>query len=163
MATLMGIALIILGLCVLVAPVLAGAVTVMLVGGFMAIAGLVECVHSFRTTGSLSRVIWLLVGIFTTLCGVLVTVHPILGLSFLTMLLVIYFLTDGLVKLFAAFNISIYRGWFICNGLFSFLLAYLIGANWPLSGGWAIGVLMGLNFIFTGVMALAIRKEQPTT
>ncbi len=162
MATLTGIALIILGLCVLVAPIAAGAVTVMLVGGLMGVAGLFECVHAFRTTVPLSRVIWLLVGIVTLLCGVLVAVHPILGLSFLTMLLVIYFLADGLVKIFAAFNFSVYRGWFIGNGIFSFLLAYLLGANWPLSGGWAVGVLMGLNLIFTGMMALAVGKEIPT-
>jgi uncharacterized membrane protein HdeD (DUF308 family) len=160
MATLMGIVLIVLGICILAVPVVAGAVTVMLVGGLMAIAGLVECLHAFRTTPPLSRAIWLLVGIATLLCGVLVMSHPILGISFLTMLLVIYFIADGFVKIVAAFNFAVHRGWFLINGLLSILLAYLIGSNAPLSGGWAIGVLVGINFIFTGMMALAIGKER---
>jgi uncharacterized membrane protein HdeD (DUF308 family) len=156
MATLMGIALIILGVCVLAAPIVAGAVTVMIVGGLMAIAGFIECLHALRATESFSRVVWFLVGLVTLLCGALVTAHPILGLGFLTVLLVVYFFTDGLVKIAAAFNFAVFRSWFIINGLLSFLLAYLIGSNWPLSGGWAVGVLVGLNFIFTGIMALAI-------
>ncbi|MFA5159052.1 MAG: DUF308 domain-containing protein [Candidatus Omnitrophota bacterium] len=160
MATLMGIVLIILGVCILAAPIVAGTVTVMIVGSLMAIAGLVECVHAFRTTALFSRVIWLLVGLATLLCGVLVMAHPILGLSFLTILLLIYFFTDGLVKITAAFYFAAYRGWFIINGFLSFLLAYLIGSNWPFSGGWAIGVLVGINFIFTGIMALAVGEER---
>ena len=162
MAILMGIVLIILGVCVLAAPLAAGTITVLLVGGLMALAGLVECVHAFRTTALLSRVIWLLVGFATLLCGALVMAHPILGLSFLTILLTIYFFMDGLMKIAAAFHFAAYRGWFITNGLLSFLLAYLIGSNWPLSGGWAIGVLVGINFIFTGIMALAVGEERST-
>jgi uncharacterized membrane protein HdeD (DUF308 family) len=160
MATLMGILLIILGVCILAAPIVAGAVTVMMVGVFMALAGLVECVHAFRTPVPLSRVIWLLVGLATLICGALVMGHPLFGFSFLTILLTIYFFTDGLMKIAAALHLAAYRGWFIINGLLSLLLAYLIGSNWPLSGGWAVGVLVGINFMFTGVMALAIGKER---
>ncbi len=160
MATLMGIVLIILGVCILAAPIVAGVVTVMMVGILMAVAGLVECVHAFRTPGALPRVIWLLVGLVTLICGVLVMAHPIFGLSFLTILLTIYFFTDGLTKIAAAFHFSAFRGWFITNGLLSFLLAYFIGANWPLSGGWAIGVLVGINLIFTGAMVLAVGRDR---
>lgn len=158
MAMFMGIVLIILGVCILAAPVVAGTVTVMLVGGLMAVAGLVECVRALRTTG-LSRVTWLLVGLATLLCGVLVIAHPILGLGFLTILLAVYFFADGFMKIAAAFNLAVFRGWFIISGLLSFLLAYLIWSNWPLSGGWAVGVLVGINFIFTGIMALVVGEE----
>ena len=162
MATLMGIALIVLGVCILAAPLVAGTVTVMLVGILMVLAGLVECIHAFRTT-ALPRVIWLSVGFATFLCGALVMAHPLFGLSFLTILLVIYFFADGLTKSAAAFHFVAYRGWFVTNGLLSFLLAYLIGSNWPLSGGWALGVLVGINFVFTGIMTLAVGKELSTT
>lgn len=160
MAALMGIVLIVLGVCVLAAPLVAGAVTVMLVGGLMAVAGLVECVHAFRTATPLSRTVWYLVGLATFLCGALVMAHPLLGLGFLMVLLVIYFFADGLMKMAAAFHFSAHRVWFIANGLLSFLLAYLIGSNGPLAGGWALGVLVGINFIFTGIMALVVGDER---
>jgi uncharacterized membrane protein HdeD (DUF308 family) len=129
MAALMGIVLIVLGVCILAAPIVSGIVSVMLVGGLMAIAGFVECFHAFRMAASLPRIIWFLAGLATLLCGALVMAHPIFGLSFLTILLVIYFFADGLMKIAAAFHFAAYRGWFITNGLLSFLLAYLIGGE----------------------------------
>jgi uncharacterized membrane protein HdeD (DUF308 family) len=155
----MGIVLIVLGICVLAAPVVAGTVTVMLIGGLMAVAGLVECARALRTTAAFSRGTWLLVGIVTLLCGLLVLAHPILGLGFLTILLAVYFFADGFTKIVAAFNLAAFRAWFIISGLLSFLLAYLIWSNWPISGGWAVGVMVGINFIFTGILALAVGEE----
>lgn len=159
MAMFMGIILIIMGACALAAPVVVGAVTVMIIGGFMVIAGLAECFHALRTATVLSRITWLLMGLVTLISGVLVMAHPIFGLSFLTLLLAAYFFADGLMKIVAAFNFAVYRGRFIFGGILSFILADLIWLNWPLSGGWAIGVLVGINLIFTGMLVLAVREE----
>ncbi|MFH0839731.1 MAG: DUF308 domain-containing protein [Candidatus Omnitrophota bacterium] len=159
MATFMGIVLVVLGVCVLAAPVAVGAATVMIVGGLMAIAGLVECFHALRAQTMPSRVTWLLVGLVTLICGVLVMVHPILGLGFLTILLAVYFFADGFMKIVAAFNFAAHRGRFIFGGILSFILAYLIWSNWPLSGGWAVGILVGVNLIFTGALVLAVGSE----
>ena len=158
MATLMGIVLIILGVYMLAAPVVAGAVTVVIIGGLMALAGIVECFHALRMAG-LSRFTWLIVGLVTLLCGVLVMAHPIFGLGFLTILLAIYFFVDGFTKIVTAFRLAVRRGWFITSGLLSFLLGYLIWVNWPLSGAWAVGILVGVNFIFTGILALAVGEN----
>ena len=154
--TFAGVFLIILGVCMLAVPVFFGALVVMLAGVIMTAAGIVECVFSFQAFTRLSRITWLLVGLVTLICGVLVLAHPVLGLGFLTILLAAYFLIDGFMKLGSAMKRDAYRGWFLTSGLLSLLLAYLIWANWPLSGGWAIGVLMGVNFIFTGVMTLVV-------
>ncbi|MBU4376610.1 MAG: DUF308 domain-containing protein [Candidatus Omnitrophica bacterium] len=159
MATFMGIVLVILGVCVLAAPVAVGAAAVMIVGGLMAIAGLIECFHALRARTMPSRVTWLLVGLVTLICGVLVMAHPILGLGFLTILLAVYFFADGFMKIVAAFNFTAHRGRFIFGGILSFILAYLIWSNWPLSGGWAVGILVGVNLIFTGALVLAVGSE----
>jgi uncharacterized membrane protein HdeD (DUF308 family) len=155
MAIVMGIVMIVLGFCILAAPVVAGEVTVMVIGGLMAIAGLVECIRALQMVSVSSRITWLLVGLATLLCGVLVVAHPILGLGFLTILLAVYFFADGFMKLVGAFSFAAHRMWFVFSGLLSFLLAYLIWINWPFSGGWAVGILVGVNFIFTGILALA--------
>jgi len=156
MARLMGVLLIVLGALVLVTPLLAGIISIIVIGSFMAIAGVAECARAFKETSAFSRMVWVLVGIVTLICGLLVAVHPIFGLSFLTLLLAVYFFAEGIVKIGAAFKYVDSRGWFITSGILSLLLSYLIWSNWPLSGGWAIGVLVGVNFIFTGIMALAV-------
>ena len=159
MAIFMGVMLIVLGVVVLAAPVAAGMVSVMIIGALMAAAGVVEILRAFKTQATISRLTWLVVGIVTLVAGGLVLAHPIFGLSFLTILLAIYFFTDGFVKIVAAFSHATGRGWFVTSGLLSFLLAYLIWINWPVSGGWVIGILVGVNFIFTGVLTIALGES----
>ena len=157
MVTVMGIALIILGAIILATPVLAGIVSVIIIGAMMIIAGLVQCARGFHGISVMSRLTWVIIGVVTLVCGIFVIAHPIFGLGFLTLLLAIYFFVDGIVKLGASFKYTYGRGWLIASGILSMLLAYLIWINWPLSGGWAIGVLVGINFIFTGIVTLAVK------
>jgi len=152
-----GVVLIILGTLMLVAPVLAGIMSILVIGAIMVAAGVVICARGFKGISLMSRVTWLLVGIVTLVCGLFVIAHPLFGLGFMTILLAVYFFTDGIVKLAAAFRYSYGRGWLITSGLLSLLLAYFIWVSWPLSGQWAVGVLVGVNFIFTGIVTLAVK------
>ena len=156
MAMILGIALIVLGILILAAPIVAGVVSVMVVGSVMIIAGIVECVRAIKAQSAISRVTWILVGLITLICGALVIAHPLLGLGFLTLLLAVYFCADGIVKLGVAFRHPAARGWFITSGILSLILAYIIWSNWPVSGGWVIGVLIGINLVFTGILTIAV-------
>jgi uncharacterized membrane protein HdeD (DUF308 family) len=156
MATVMGIALIALGACVLVSPVATGTITVIMIGMLMAAAGIAEFIGAFRAGSRLARASWLLAGFVTAVCGVLLAAHPIMGLGFLTALLALYFLADGAVKIAGAVKFAGHRLWLACGGALSLLLSYLISANWPLSGGWAIGILVGINLIYTGILVLVM-------
>jgi uncharacterized membrane protein HdeD (DUF308 family) len=42
------------------------------------------------------------------------------------------------------------------TGIVSVLLAIMIWRQWPLSGMWLIGVLVGVKLMFTGWMLVAI-------
>jgi uncharacterized membrane protein HdeD (DUF308 family) len=154
MAMMMGIVLIVLGVLMLSAPVVAGMASVMMIGSIMIIAGIVEIVKGVRIASGMSKAFWMLVGVLTILCGAIVCAHPIFGLGFLTLLLAIYFFVDGIVKVGAAFKYSVRKAWFVTSGILSFILAFLIWSNWPLSGGWVVGVLVGVNFISTGILTL---------
>lgn len=156
MAIVMGIALVVLGILILAAPVVAGVVSVMLIGSMMIVAGLVECARAVKAQSAILRLTWIVVGLITLLCGALVLAHPLLGLGFLALLLAVYFCADGIVKLAAAFRHAAARGWFIASGILSLVLAYIIWANWPVSGGWVVGVLIGINLIFTGILTLVV-------
>ncbi|MGI9241059.1 MAG: HdeD family acid-resistance protein, partial [Verrucomicrobiales bacterium] len=41
-------------------------------------------------------------------------------------------------------------GWLLASGVITLLLAIMIGRQWPVSGGWAIGTLFGINILFSG-------------
>lgn len=158
MVTVMGVAMIILGVCILAAPVFVGIVSVVIIGALMALAGVAQLVRGLRETETMPRAVWALLGLVTLIGGILVAVHPVFGLGFLTLLLAAYFFADGIIKISAAMRYENGRGWFVANGILSFVLAYMIWTNWPLSGGWAIGILVGINFVCTGIMTLMVRK-----
>ena len=55
-------------------------------------------------------------------------------------------------------------GWLLASGILSVLLGVLIWAQWPASGLWVIGLLVGIQLLFTGwslvMLALAARRRR---
>jgi len=97
-------------------------------------------------------------GVIAALAGIAVVMHPILGLAFLTLLLATYFVAEGVWKIIASFR---YRpnagwGWLLGSGLLSLVLGWLIWSQWPISGLWAVGVLVGVNLLATGAALVTL-------
>ncbi len=135
---MLGITLLVLGAIALLAPLFAGSAVVITIG----------VAESWR-----DKMLSLFLGVVTGLCGIFVIGHPLLGLGFLTVLLVAYFVVEGVWKIIAAFN---YRPasawvWMLISGVLSLLLGLLIWNQWPVSGMWAVGVLVGVDLISTGL------------
>jgi len=68
------------------------------------------------------------------------------------MLIAIYFLVDGISEIIAAFKIKPDQGWgwVLFNGIIAVLLGFMIWRQWPVSGAWAIGILVGIHILMTG-------------
>jgi uncharacterized membrane protein HdeD (DUF308 family) len=100
----------------------------------------------------------LVIGILTVVSGLLVLGHPLAGLAFLTLLLAAYFLVDGVFTVVEAFQVRPRAswGWTLFSGVASIVLAYLIWREWPLTGAWAIGLLIGLRLLFSGWALIAL-------
>jgi uncharacterized membrane protein HdeD (DUF308 family) len=98
--------------------------------------------------------------------------QPLLGLASLTMILIIYFIADGIMAAALAFKVRPEQGWswMLFSGVVSILLGISLGNGWPLSGAWAVGVLLGIRLIFTGwsmimfgTLSGALGKTAPST
>lgn len=154
----LGIALIVLGVLAIISPFVAGEAVVVVIGLILLIAGLGLGFQGFQATGGFERLVPLILGAIATLAAILVLAHPFFGLSFLTLLLVIFFVADGTWKIIAAFRYISLPGWLwlLGSGALSLLLGMLIWRQWPVSGFWAVGVLMGVNLLSTGVALLAL-------
>jgi uncharacterized membrane protein HdeD (DUF308 family) len=106
----------------------------------------------------------LILGIITALTGIAIIGHPLFGLAFLTLLLVGYFVAEGVWKIFVSFRYKPAAGWkwLLASGALSLILGLLIWNQWPVSGLWAVGVLVGINLLGTGValvtLASTLRK-----
>jgi uncharacterized membrane protein HdeD (DUF308 family) len=113
--------------------------------------------------------IWkLLVGIAYVCFGGYVISHPLLGVVSLTLLLASLFVIEGILDfvLFAKMRPMHGASWVLLDGIVSLLLGALIYMQWPSSSAWAIGTLVGISMIFSGVarvmMSLAVRKATGT-
>lgn len=93
------------------------------------------------------------------LIGLIFLLSPTTGARVLTILLVIAFVAEGLASLIVGLSLrrTISRGgWLIASGIVSLLAALLIALGWPSTAGWAIGLLVGVNFVTTGLSLMGI-------
>ncbi len=157
----LGFAFMALGLMAILSPFVAGETTVIVVGLILLAAGLGQLLAAFR--GEVGSPRWLnaVHGAISTLSAFLVLAHPLLGLSFLTFLLMIYFGADGLWKIIESLQYVSVPGWLwlLASGALSLLLGLLIWSQWPVSGTWAVGVLIGANLLSTGFAKVAFARS----
>lgn len=156
--TVMGITLIILGILAIGTPLVAGKAVVIAIGIMLLLAGVVQVVSGLRSEGWSHKLPPLILGVVTILAGIGLLGHQIMALTFLTLLLAIFFVVEGLWKIFASFSYRPAAGWvaFLFSGVLTLFLGALIWMQWPVSGLWAVGVLVGVDLMMTGISLLAL-------
>ena len=74
------------------------------------------------------------------------------------------FLIEGILDIVLFFKMRSLGGssWVLVDGIVTLLLGLLIYMQWPSSSAWAIGILVGVSMIISGVtrvmLSLAVRK-----
>jgi uncharacterized membrane protein HdeD (DUF308 family) len=153
-----GVALVVFGIAAILAPALAGTAVVIVIGALLIVSGLVQFVQGLREPSWRSKLLPLIMGAISTLAGVSVLAHPWLGLEVLTLVLAVVFVIEGIWKIFVSFSFRAASGWLamLLSGVLALILGVLIWMQWPLSGMWAIGVLVGVDLIMTGAAMIAL-------
>ena len=151
---ILGWIILIAGFFALMSPFFAGASVAVVVGMMMLISGVVRVVDSFQGGG-----VWTgLFGVLYSITGFMIVAEPLSGLLALTMLLIIYFMFVGVGEVISAFQMRPVKGWglMLFSGIISILLAMMIWSQWPLSGVWAVGTLVGIQLIFSGITMISV-------
>lgn len=153
-----GIALLILGSLALLAPLVAGLSIALLTGALLAASGVAQIALAFRSGAASGRVGTLLLGMLSLATGIYMLSQPGAALATLTLLLAIYFTVVGITEVGVAFRArpSSGWGWMAASGAVSVLLGVMIWQQFPLSGVWAVGALIGIRMISAGWLMLAI-------
>ena len=165
---LWGVLLIVLGMLAVGSPFLAAVAVSAAVAWLIVLAGVVHLMLAFRAHGA-GSVIWkVLVGIAYLCFGGYLIVHPLLGVASLTFALALLFLIEGMLNIVLFFKMRSVHGssWVLVDGIITLLLGLMIYMQWPSSSAWAIGTLVGISLIFSGVarvmISLAVRKGTGT-
>ena len=82
--------------------------------------------------------------------------HPLLALGTLTLFLAAVILAAGILEIISYFRHKTHEasGWILLNGIVALLLGGMIWVRWPSSSAWAIGILVGVNLLLTGMTRL---------
>ena len=154
--TVLGVVAIILGVLAMLMPVLAGASVVLFLGVLVLAAGIVRIIWAFGSDSVGKGMLKFAVGVLTLLCGIVLLAHPLLASVVLTLVLAIYFVVDGIVEIVAGIKRRPGLGWMwmLVGGIVSILLGVIIWRQFPLSGIWAIGILLGIKMLFVGIIMI---------
>jgi len=159
-----GIFLIVFGLMAIGAPFLAAVAVSIVIAWLLILAGVVHIMLAFHAHGA-GGLIWrVLVGLAYLCFGVYLIMRPVAGVVALTVVLASLFLIEGLLNIVLFFKTRHVHGstWVLFDGIVTLLLGMLIYFQWPSSSLWAIGTLVGISMIMSGVarvmLSMALRK-----
>jgi uncharacterized membrane protein HdeD (DUF308 family) len=98
----------------------------------------------------------LLYAALALIAGIYILAAPLSGTVTLTFVLCFYFFAIGVVRIAAGLSSRGLpgAGWVTLNGVLSLLIGLLILVDFPSSASWAIGLLVGIDFLFFGMGAV---------
>jgi uncharacterized membrane protein HdeD (DUF308 family) len=155
------VAMIVIGILAILAPMASGIVFDMLFGALFIGAGIVEMVEAFGT-GTWQRGVPLaLIGIVTVAAGVLFITRPVVGLIALSVAFIAYLIFVGAFRIVMAFQLP--RGapgkfWGFVSAIVTLGLAYLAITQMPNISVWLIGTFVGVSLVFAGVARLSLAR-----
>lgn len=164
-----GVVLLILGVLAIGSPFLAAIAVDVAIAWLIVFAGIIHIVIAFHSHGA-GSVIWkLLVGLAYLAFGTYLIFRPLLGVASLTLLLAALFVIEGILNIIMYFKMRALHGsvWVLIDGIITLFLGGIIYSQWPLSSAWAIGLVVGISMMVSGMariaMSWAIRRSAATT
>jgi len=148
-----GIVAILLGIMAMVAPAIAGVSIVLVLGLLVTCAGILRMLWAFRAGSFGKGLLTFALGALTLVCGVAMLANPLFGAGVLTLVVAFYLVVDGATEI--ALGIEGHGPMMVLGGCVSMLLGILIWSQYPLSGLWAIGLLMGIKLASIGLIMIA--------
>jgi uncharacterized membrane protein HdeD (DUF308 family) len=149
-----GIVMMVLGFLAVALPNIATLAIEILVGWLFFVAGIFRALWVWRSRRAPGFAWSLLAAVLSIVLGLILIFRPLAGVLTLTMVLVAFFIVEGIASIVGAIEHRRHLrswGWVLFSGVVDLLLAYLIWQGWPSSAGWAIGLLVGVNMLFLGL------------
>ena len=155
-----GVVLLVLGLTAVVIPPLATLTVTILFGWLFLVSGVMGLITTFwmrQAPGFWWALVSAVLGIAV---GAMLLVLPVSGAFSLTIVLVAFFIIEGVASIMFALDhkreLSGRWGWMLVSGIVDLVLGAMIFAGLPSTAAWAIGFLVGINMVFGGSALIAM-------
>jgi uncharacterized membrane protein HdeD (DUF308 family) len=155
---LLGIVQVICGAFALAIPVAASLATAIFAGALLLVSGIFQLIHAFSIRPRRGAALPIIGGVLYVGAGALLLAFPVSGALTLTIVVAALLIGDGVVRIMLARSIRVMAGsgWMLAAGIASVLVGILLLIGWPLTGFIALGVLLGINLVFTGATNAAL-------
>lgn len=155
--TLGGALLFILGIVALNAAAVTSFALIYTLGWVLVIGGVIGFVMSFAVNNASGIILGIVSAILSFVLGVIMILNPAVSLATVTLLLALYFVVDGIIRIAVSFSRTAIdnRGISLGYGIIMLVLGVAIWAHWPASSLFIFGIFIGISLIIRGIEILA--------
>jgi uncharacterized membrane protein HdeD (DUF308 family) len=152
------------GIVAFVYPLFSSLAVVVILGWLLIISGLAQGISLIGARNVPHFWLQLLSVVLSVIIGLMFLLNPGQGLFTLTMLLIVYFMVEGISKVIFALTIRPLTNWtwVLVSGLIGILVAVYLWSSLPVTAVWLLGFLLGLLLISEGAalgyLAWQVRK-----
>jgi len=136
----------------LIYPFIASVAIIYLLSWILIVSGVLQGIGLIGASNVPHYWLQLISAVLAILIGVLLLRAPDSGLLIMTVLLIVYFMVEGIAKIIFALSIRPFPnwGWVLGSGLVGILLSLVLWANMPLTSEWVLGLMLGILLICEG-------------
>ena len=162
---LQSVLMILAGIMALVFPIISSVAIVIFLGWLLIFSGILQAFSLLDARHVPHFWLQLVSVVLSVLVGILFLRNPGAGVLTLTLLLIVFFMVEGISKIIFSLTIRPFPnwGWVFASGVIGILLAFYLWANTPVTAVWLLGVLLGIGLISEGAalgnMAWQARKS----
>jgi len=156
-----GVALIVIGAIAIVFPAASTLAVQLFIGWLFILAGVLFLVGAVAFHGTEPFFGSLLVGLLTFAVGAFLVFNPAGGAVIITLLIAALFMVNGAFELYfaSALRPDGGRGWMLASGIVAIAVGILIAVGLPGTSMFILGLLVGLNFLTTGIAFVLIARH----
>ena len=152
------------GIFAIAAPGMFSILLTEFLGALLLVTGVVGLFQALLGKNIAHRVLSLLSAIVRIAAGSALFFMTTEGVAILTLILAGVFVAEGIFCIATSFSMRANPAWIwlLLNGLMALVLGGMIYSKWPSDAAWVVGLLYGIQSIFTGsaFLMLSLRSEK---
>ncbi|HRJ72772.1 MAG TPA: DUF308 domain-containing protein [Terrimicrobiaceae bacterium] len=160
-----GVLSVVVGLFAISSPYLFSFVITKLIGAFALASGVICLGMTLFGKHAAHRAVSALSALVRIAAGLALLLLPAAGAATLTLILAIVFVAEGIFSIVGSLKMREQTGWIwlFLNGIAAIVLGLMVWSKWPSDSGWVLGLLYGINSLFTGftLMMLGFSAQKP--
>lgn len=147
-----GVVLVAAGILAVIYPVISSVAVITLLGWLLVISGLAQGFSLIGARHVPHFWLQLISVVLAVLIGVLFLRDTAQSLLTVTLLLIVFFMMEGISKVVFALTIRPFPnwGWVLASGAVAIVLSLVLWASLPVTALWLIGLLLGIELISVG-------------